>query len=119
MAETSDEQKKLKADRKAAKFEKHRQAWEKTRQRGREPFIIRRGVLGWGGFMIISTTCTDVFFRHKSVDELFWVSVLIGLAIWPLSGAIVGLIAWDSAERRFHDTTKQTDSINENLLGKA
>jgi hypothetical protein len=111
MAETSDELKELRAGRKATRFEKRRQAWENTRQRGRKSFILRRGVLGWGGFMFIFMTCMSIFIDHRKID---WHYVIISLIIWPLAGYGYGLSMWCWAEERFHGSDTKPPSIIEN-----
>jgi len=104
----------LKIDKKSARFEKRRQAWEKVRKQGKLRFILFRGVIGYGALMIIVLACCDKFIDHKV------------LAVHPirssfliLMGWFIGLIGWDTGEKRFHDPGKQQRSINENRPGSA
>ena len=93
---------------KSEKFEKRRQAWEKTRQHGKTRFILTQGVLGWGIVMIIVGDCIDIFIDHKNlgfhpIRSLFLI----------LIGCLVGLMGWNDNDRRFHCTPEQKDLIDE------
>ena len=89
-----------------AKFEKHRQAWEKLRQRGKVSFILYKGVLLWGGLMFVLTTCTNVFIRHDPLNRLPMFLVIDAL-IWCLFGSIWGIWMWHRCEKRFGATIVQ------------
>lgn len=89
-----------------AKFEKHRQAWERLRRRGKLSFVLYKGVLLWGGFMFILTTCANVFIWHDHLDRLP-VFLVIDALVWCLFGSIWALWVWHRCERRFGGSTTQ------------
>jgi len=92
---------------KPEKLGKRREAEEKTRQRGRLSFILYRGVLGWGGLMIVVTSSSDVLIDHKRLAIHLVRSLFLILA-----GSVMGLLWWDNAEGRFHRATKHQDMID-------
>ena len=94
-----------------AKMVKKRQAWEKMRQQGKRSYILRRGVLRWGGFMFVLTTCTDIFVRHFPPHLRLMV---VGLIVWPLTGYAWGLAMWIMHERFFFGWPKKQPSNDVN-----
>lgn len=88
------------------KFEKHRQAWERLRQRGKLSFVLYKGVLLWGGFMFVLTTSTNILIRHDPMDRMPRFLVIDAL-IWCVSGAIGALWVWHRCEKRFGRPTMQ------------
>jgi hypothetical protein len=109
MTEMNDGMQVLKVEKKSARFEKRRQAWEKVRKHGKLRFILFRGVFGYGVLMIIVLACIDKFIDHKVLAVHPIRSSFLILAGW-----FIGLIGWDAGERRFRDQGKQQHSINEN-----
>jgi hypothetical protein len=97
---------------KSEKFEIQRQSWEKKRQRGKQSFAIRYGVLGWGGFMFIVTNCTNVFIHHQKLD---WF-LPINAAFWVLAGYFWGLWMWRRFDEKFHGPANQPPSITRNQI---
>ncbi|MDR1988835.1 MAG: hypothetical protein LBQ09_01235 [Acidobacteriaceae bacterium] len=61
--------------------------WEKTRAEGKAKFILTRGVLSYGLFMLIMT----VLFYRNDLSPSF-----IGMAVvgWGIAGALYGTIRW-------------------------
>ena len=90
-----------------AKLLKKRQAWEKTRLHGKRSYILRRGVLRWGGFMFLLTTCTDIFVRHFPPH---WRLMVVGLIVWPLTGYAWGMAMWIMNKRFFFGWRKKQPS---------
>jgi hypothetical protein len=91
-----------------AVFERQCKKWEETIRRGKLRFILTRGVLGWGCWMLVFMTCMSVFVDHHKLDMS---TVVIELAIWPLAGYGVGLGMWRSLEKQFHDPANKPPSI--------
>ena len=57
---------------------------------GRHRFILRFGVIGFGGWMFIAMTASDIWFHHR-ID---YVDALLNLVIWPLVGHGFGRALW-------------------------
>jgi hypothetical protein len=87
-----------------AKFEKHLQAWERLRKRGKLSFVLYKGVLLWGGLMFILTTCANVFARHDQLGRLP-VFLVIDALVWCFFGSIWALWVWHRCEKRFGGPT--------------
>jgi hypothetical protein len=78
--------------------EKQRRAWEEKRKQGKRSYILRRGVMRWGGFMFVLTACSDVVVRHEKLDWILLLSLMIGCLLF---GYIWGLCIWVLNEGRF------------------
>ena len=94
-----------------AKMAKKRQAWEMIRRQGKRSFILRRGVLRWGGFMFLLTTCTDIFVRHFPPHLRL---MAVGLIVWPLAGYAWGSAMWMMNERFFFGWPRNQSSDSGN-----
>ncbi len=85
-----------------------REHWQRLLSKGKDNFVLRVGVIGWGGFMFVVMTART--FMHKSpfprqpIDYI--VPVAINLLIWPIAGYCVGLGIWASYKSRFSDSSK-------------
>src|SRR5208337_676812 len=98
MAEANDYM--LKADRNelAARFERRRLSWEKTRKQGALSFVLLRGVLGMGGGYIL----LNLFFylltrpekRHWPIEPRIYVACALTLFL----GILWGLWEWHANE---------------------
>jgi hypothetical protein len=87
-------------DRKLAKYFFIRQPWEITRQKGRDLYIFRTGVLLCGGPFFIISTCID-FFSYRNTG-LFLFNVVFSFFIYcPLIGWLMGLWFWHTNEKRY------------------
>ncbi|HLX85152.1 MAG TPA: hypothetical protein VKR59_14725 [Terriglobales bacterium] len=88
-----------------------KQLWQKTKAKGKKSFVLRIGVLGWGGFMFIAMTAQSLIghpFQHQTV---YYVSeIAINLLIWPLAGYFFGKRMWDFYEMYFGEENRQTPS---------
>ena len=82
----------------AALLDRRRKKWELRRSRGRRSFILRRGVLKWGGTMFVFALCGDVFGRHQPLGWLRDVSLLTASL---LAGYVWGFFSWFLYERHF------------------
>ena len=90
--------------------EKAKQRWQKTKARGKKSFVLRVGVLGWGGFMFIAMTAQDLIqkprFQHQTVYHVG--EVALNLLIWPIAGYFFGKIMWGFNEMYFGEENRQT-----------
>ena len=93
---------------KSTMHNRQRKAWEMKRRLGKRSFIVRRGMLRWGGIMFVLTTITNVFARHGKPDWMFEISLLIAC---PFAGYLWARSVWYLNERRFQGAGKQQDSI--------
>jgi hypothetical protein len=82
--------------------------WEKLRRRGKQSFVMRRGVLRWGGIMFALTMFTNIFGRHMNVEWRLVVSLLIAC---PIAGYVWARCIWHVNEDRFRDEMKQRDTV--------
>jgi hypothetical protein len=90
---------------------KWRQPWEISRQQGKGSFILKRGVLGWGGSMFTLNICYWFLTNHVKPDIHLvnhLVSALIG---WPLGGFVFGLVIWQGNENRYLRAKERQDPI--------
>ena len=78
-------------------FEKQCDAWAKIRARGKQRFILLRGVLGWGSLMFVFMNAMDLFVHHR-IDS-WWLP--ISLVFWIAAGYGVGISMWNSFEGKF------------------
>jgi hypothetical protein len=78
-------------------FEMQRDAWSKTRARGKQRFILLHGVLGWGSFMFIFINLMDSFIHHKI--DYWWLP--ISFVFWLAGGYGVGISMWNNFEGKF------------------
>jgi hypothetical protein len=89
-----------------------RAKWEKVKSQGKRRFVLRVGVLQWGGFMFIVMTAQSLLrkppFPHPLiVDYVF--EIIIGLLIWPIAGYCFGLAMWAFYSSRFSDGAPSND----------
>jgi hypothetical protein len=75
-----------------------REYWQKVKAQGKRNYILRMGVIRWGGAMFAVMTASDLF-RHAPSSYVF--DVAINLLIWPLGGYLWGLLMWDYWVYRF------------------
>ena len=84
-----------------------RERWERTKAKGKKRFILRTGVLQWGGFMFVAMTLSHIFrkpaFPRHLVDYIF--DVVLNLLIWPSAGYLFGLSMWAFYESYFSNST--------------
>jgi len=71
------------------------EVWERDRERGSMRYVVRTGVLGFGGGMFIMNLMT----RPPAVFTVF--GLLARAAIWGTSGFMFGALLWLVNERRY------------------
>jgi uncharacterized membrane protein YvlD (DUF360 family) len=72
--------------------------WKKTRQKGREKYILVNGVLAWG---IPTALVWSVTMAILQPSENIWVRPLIALVIFPLGGIGFGYFTWNASEKQY------------------
>jgi hypothetical protein len=81
--------------------------WERKRAKGRKRFV-RGFVLLWGTLMIVGTSLTDYF-----VDDKFSTGgLIIGIPLYYLGGYFVGVVAWQSNEKRYRKFAGANTGVN-------
>src|SRR5437016_3459445 len=78
---------------------KQREKIEKTIAQGKQSFIWKRGVLGWGLPVFLIITVSKYYgplrtFDRFHADRGFLVYLLVVLPIWLLAGYLFGLSMW-------------------------
>ncbi|MCP3033483.1 hypothetical protein LF817_19345 [Halobacillus sp. A1] len=69
------------------KTEEEKQArWHKTRQKGLWPYVITRGVLGWGLVVALNIWALDTDFTEDGVYK----NLFFYLSIYPVLGVFIG-----------------------------
>ena len=69
----------------------------RIRAKGRKHYIVYTGILGWGSAMFVVTTlwtCYDKYGWHIPPRRDLWLSVILGVVIWPVAGYSFGSITW-------------------------
>jgi hypothetical protein len=85
-----------------------REHWQRLQSKGKKNFVLRAGVMQFGGFMFVVTTALDLI--HKSplprrpIDYI--VLVAANLLIWSTAGYCFGLGMWAFCRGRFSDGSK-------------
>jgi hypothetical protein len=88
-----------------------REYWQKLKAGGKDRFIVRVGILGWGGFMFVIMTLLDlVRTRPPSSSGHYILDTALNLVIWPLGGYFVGRSLWHSYEKRFSEQSGDQSS---------
>jgi len=83
-----------------------RERWERMKAKGKKSFVLRVGVLQFGGFMFLAMTLLDFMqkpaFPRQPID--YFVQIVIGLLIWPAGGYLFGHFMWRYYENHFSDS---------------
>jgi len=92
----------LKEDREllAARFEERRQAWEKTRDRGRAFYVVL-SMLKLGGLIIAWRLLLDYFTERSRIGRDFDQRSIEGYAVVLIVSALIGMWEWRSNEKRY------------------
>ena len=77
---------------------KNHSNWAVTREKGRANYIIKNGVLFWGGFMYLIMAVSPAL-RSNESHELFFFVWQAGL--WGSAGALFGFIVWQFSEKQY------------------
>lgn len=75
-----------------------RDYWQKLKAQGKKSYILRIGVIRFGGAMFVLMTSADLL-RKTASGYVF--DIAINLIIWPLSGYLWGLLMWHYWVYRF------------------
>jgi len=78
--------------------------WEKTRQKGKEKYVLVNGVLGWG---VTTAIIWSVLMEMFQPSENIWVRPLIALIIFPLGGIAFGYLTWNASEKQYKAKMKE------------
>ena len=70
--------------------------WESARKRGEILYVIKEGVLLFGGSLFTFNLICDLL-AHRRV----WPSAIFQLLWWMVAGAFMGDWNWNANERRF------------------
>lgn len=85
--------------------EAKRERWLRMKAGGKRRFVLRLGVLQWGGLMFLGMTAGDLIrkppFPRQPIDYI--VEIAIGLMVWPFAGLLFGLAMWSFYESYFSD----------------
>jgi hypothetical protein len=88
-----------------------REHWQKLKAGGMNRFIVRMGVLGWGGAMFVVMTLRDlVRTRPPSSTGHYVLDIALNLVIWPLAGYFFGRYLWHHYNKRFSEPGDQSNS---------
>jgi len=79
--------------------DRHIAQWQKTRKLGRRRFIIRYGVLRWGLCTALLWSTLMYFWNEPGQ---FWVTLGIGVALFPIGGYGWAAAMWRINERAWH-----------------
>lgn len=79
-----------------------RERWHQVKARGLKSFILRFGVLYFGGLMFLVTTAMDLVWP-RTIPIIYTHVILRNLLIWPWAGCVVALFMWHYNEHRFSE----------------
>lgn len=79
--------------------------WAKTREKGKQHFVLVNGVLGWGVSTAIFWTLLMEFLDPL---ENIWVRPTIALIIFPIAGIAFGHLTWNKSEKAYEKATSNT-----------
>lgn len=79
--------------------------WVKTREKGKQHFVLVNGVLGWG----LPTAILWVFLMEiLEPSENIWVRPITALIIFPIAGVAFGHLMWNKSEKAYEKATSNT-----------
>ena len=85
-----------------------RERWQRLQSNGKRNFVLRVGVMQFGGFMFVFMTALDLMhnspFPRQPIDYVVFVA--INLLIWSIAGYCFGLGMWAFCRGRFSDGSK-------------
>ena len=88
-----------------------RQYWEQLKARGKKRFVLRVGVMRWGGSMFVLMTALDLIRKttrqRTAIDYVF--EIALSLLVWPLAGYVCGLLTWSALEKKFSGVGESTN----------
>ena len=83
------------------------QRWGKTRERGKRAFVLRKGVLGWGGFMYVVMSA----FQISGHPRHWWFILFLAAPLWLGGGALWGALTWWGMERAYARQVQRAGDI--------
>ena len=72
--------------------------WEEQRKVGAARFVLIRGVLAWGGPMLLAMYIVPTLVKGQSFTTG---SMLFNLGLWAVAGALFGAFIWFSSESNY------------------
>ena len=79
--------------------------WAKTREKGKQRFVLVNGVLGWG---IPTAILWVILMEFIEPLENIWVRPIIALIIFPIAGIAFGHLTWNRSEKTYEKATSNT-----------
>ncbi len=98
--------------------EKFIATWERRIAKGRTYFIIRFALL-WGGAMIVFIPLFNIIFDgnftlEAFINEFKTNDFYLKIIIFPLAGAILGYVNWNSGIKRYNQVIEKRDEVENN-----
>ena len=72
--------------------------WAKTREKGKQRFVLINGVLGWG---VTTAILWAALMEYIEPSENIWVRPIIALFIFPIAGVAFGHLMWKKSEKAY------------------
>lgn len=78
------------------------QRWAKTRQMGKNRYIINFGLLGWGLSLTVVTSILELITQNV-IDPFY---VIIRFVVFGIFGIAIAGNRWSVQERRYHEQSQ-------------
>ncbi|QZY53623.1 peptidylprolyl isomerase [Crassaminicella profunda] len=90
---------------------KKREAWERTRQKGKSYFIWRKGVLGWGiPTAILFQVSMAILNNGLNIDAFtsrkFILNLVTSVIVFPIGGYFWGMWMWYWSNKIYNKENK-------------
>ena len=72
--------------------------WERQRKVGAVRFVLTRGLLAWGGPMLLAMYVVPTVLKGRSFTMS---GLLVNLALWAIAGAAFGALIWHVSESNY------------------
>lgn len=79
--------------------------WAKTREKGKQRFVLVNGVLGWG---VTTAILWSVLMEIIEPSQSIWVRPITALIIFPIAGVAFGHLMWNKSEKAYEKATSNT-----------
>ena len=79
--------------------------WAKTREKGKQRFVLVNGILGWG---VTTAILWSVLMELIEPSQNIWVRPTIALIIFPIAGIAFGHLTWNKSEKAYEKATSNT-----------
>ena len=95
---------------------KRLQQWEKVRVKGKQHFVLRRGVILWGSFMFVWMSLWQVgywyiVYHTAPPAVVLGITISMGAILYPLGGWLWATIMWGITERSYQAHQQHDPSI--------